>query len=422
MSNGPLHGVRVLEFSVILSGPFCGMQLTDMGADVIKVEPPSGDPVRGRGSTPGMSKGFQIRNRGRRSLTVDLKKPEGREIIHRLIPTIDVVLINYRPGAAERLGVDYETLAAIRPDLIYAEISGYGYEGPMAHLGGTDITASAYGGAVALTDSYEEDGAPRSNHPPIAGDIPSGLAAAMGILAALYHRERTGEGQLVRSSLLRAVLAMTCDANGKDPIEDPNGHDVVLANMERVREAGGSYPELIRARRRSWAPGLYFKGYRAKDGGLVFGANTPAARDAIRRALELNGADTDEPDFDPNVPECLAALRDREQEIVELMKTRTVAEWVERLNAEGAPVSPVNFPEEVSNDPQARLHFVEVPHPIAGTAKMAAPMVDMMRSPTGIQGPAPLLGQHSIEILESAGFTAQEIAHLREVGAVYARE
>jgi crotonobetainyl-CoA:carnitine CoA-transferase CaiB-like acyl-CoA transferase len=420
MPDGPLHGIRVLEFSLILSGPFAGMQLADMGADVIKVEPPSGDPVRNRGPIPGMSKAFQVRNRGRRSLAVDLRMLEGRDVIHRLVLSTDVVIINYRPGSAQRLGVDYETLRAIRPDLIYAEISGYGFEGPMAQFGGTDITASAYGGAVALTDAFEEDGAPRANHPPIAGDIPSGLAAAMGILAALYHRERTGEGQLVRTSLLRAVLAMTSDANGRDPIADPSGRDLIAANLKRAREAGSSYPDLIRARRRAWAPGLYFRGYRAKDGGLVFGANTPAARDAIRRALGLVGTDTDEPGFDPDVPEWLTALKAREQEIVELMETRTVAEWLVRLNAEGAPASPVNFPEEIADDPQAALHFVEVPHPISGSSRMAAPIVDMMASPTRIQRPAPLLGQHSVELLEAAGFSAQEIDYMREIGAVYA--
>ena len=235
MASGPLDGVRVLELSIILSAPFGALHLSDMGADVIKVEqPPLGDATRNRpGNVPGASKFFQMLNRGRRALSVDLTTEQGRELIYRLIPSIDVVLINYRPGVSKRLGVDYETLGKYRDDLIYADIAGYGFEGTLKDHGASDIAASAYGGAIALTDAYEDDWAPRANHPPLAGDTPTGLATAMGIAAALFHRERTGEGQVVRCSLLRTVMMMTCYFNGTDPVADP------AVATSRVRRSRG---------------------------------------------------------------------------------------------------------------------------------------------------------------------------------------
>lgn len=423
MPEGPLHGVRVLEFSIILSAPYAGMQLADLGADVIKVEqPPNGDPARGLGAVvPGHSKYFQVLNRGRKSIAVDLSTPEGKAIIYRLLPSVDVVLHNFRPGIAEKLGVDYETLKQHRPDLVFCEIAGFGYEGPMASFAASDIVASAYGGAISLSDAVEDDGAPRSNKPPIAGDQPTGLAAAIGILAALLHRERTGEGQVVRTSLLRTVISMispTGTSNGLDPVQDPMGRDRLIEVMQEVRDRGGSYEELIEARRANQRPNLFFRAWRAKDGGIVLGALTPTNRSAMRRVLGLEGEDTDDPDFSLDDPQNLEALREREQQVKETLLTRTVAEWFDLFNAAGAPISPVNFPEDLIDDPQAGLHFAEVEHPVVGTTKLVRPLIDMSVTPSGLHWGAPKLGQHNEEILGAAGYSHDEINALLEQGVL----
>ena len=425
MTEGPLHGTRILEFSIILSAPYAGMQLADLGADVIKVEqPPVGDPARNLGAVlPGHSKYFQVLNRGRKSIAVDLSTPEGREVIYRLMPTVDVVLHNFRPGIAEKLGVDYQTLLPYRPDLIFCEIAGFGYEGPMASYAASDIVASGYGGAIALSDAVEADGAPRSNRPPIAGDQPTGLAAVIGILAALLHHERTGEGQVVQTSLLRSVISMTAltgTSNGLDPVQDPRGRDLLVEATRAARERGASYEELLEARRARQRPNLYFRAWRAKDGGLVLGALTPANRAAIRGVLGLEGADTDEPGFSADDPDAIAALYEREREIGETLLTRTVAEWFELFNAAGAPISPVNFPEDLIDDPQAAHHFAEVEHPVAGTTKIVRPMMDLSKTPSGIRWGAPKLGQHNDEVLEAAGYTPSEIEALLEQGVLAA--
>ena len=420
MASGPLDGVRILEFSIIWSGPFAGLHLSDMGADLIKVErPPLGDSSRNRpGGVPGHAKGFQVWNRGRRSLGVDLSDERGRELIHRLIPTIDVVFHNYRPGVIERLGIGYETLRAIRPDLIYGDISGYGYEGPLASHAASDIAASAYGGAVAGTGLADEFGAPVPNRPPLAGDLPTGFATALAIVAALYHRERTGEGQLVRTSLLRSVMGVMGATNNTDPVQDVDGRDVIRAELARVRESGGSYPELLEARSFGRSAGPYFASYAAQDGGLVLGALTPANRALIRDVLGIADQDMDDPGFDPSSAAGVAALDQRADEIRGVLKTRSVAEWIEALSAVGAPASPVNFPEELTDDPQTRTHYTTVEHPIVGTTLQVKPIFEMERSPTAVQGPAPAFGQHNEALAREAGYSDEAIAELQAAGVL----
>ena len=276
--RGPLHGVRVIEFSLIFSAPFAGLQLSDLGADVVKVEPPGGEGFRNLfAAVPANSKIFQSVNRGKRSIELDLRNPGAREVVYRLLPEFDVVLINYRQGVAERLGIGYETLREIRPDLIYAEISGFDPDGPYAHKPASDMVAQAYGGSIALAAKVDEDGAPI--WPPLViGDFPAGLAATIGLTSALYHRERTGEGQRVSVSLLRSVLAMCCHQLNVEPVHDAYGRDLILAELQRVRAAGGDYRDLVAAREgplRTGSPmGIYWRGYSAADGGLVIGALT----------------------------------------------------------------------------------------------------------------------------------------------------
>src|SRR5216110_1919131 len=203
----PLEGIRVIDLTQAMAAPYCTMNLADMGADVIKVEPPGGEETR-RGSTSrnGESASFMALNRDKRGIVVDLKQPRGVEIIHRLTRTADVFVQNYRPGAAGRLGVAYEQLNAINPRLIYCSISGFGATGPYASRGGYDLIAQGMSGIISVTG--DEDGALAKSGIPLS-DLAAGLFGAYGILCALEHREKSGEGQLVDTSLLEAAMALT---------------------------------------------------------------------------------------------------------------------------------------------------------------------------------------------------------------------
>jgi crotonobetainyl-CoA:carnitine CoA-transferase CaiB-like acyl-CoA transferase len=202
-----LAGLRVIDLTQAMAAPFCSMNLADMGADVIKVEPPTGEDMRrGSASRNGHSGTFLTINRSKRGITLDLKQPAGVEVMHRLVTTADVFVQNYRPGAAKRLGVDYETLAALNPRLIYCSISGFGATGPYASRGGYDLIAQGMSGIISVTG--DEDGPPAKAGLPVS-DLAAGLFGAYGILCALEHRERTGQGQLVDTSLLEAAMALT---------------------------------------------------------------------------------------------------------------------------------------------------------------------------------------------------------------------
>src|SRR5256885_5070355 len=203
----PLDGLRVIDLTQAMAAPYCTMNLADLGADVIKVEPPGGEEQR-RGATSrhGHSGSFMAINRNKRGITLDLKTPEGLEVMHRLVRTADVFVQNYRPGAAGRLGVDYETLKRLNPRLIYCSVSGFGGTGPYASRGGYDLIAQGMSGIISVTG--EEDGAPAKAGIPVS-DLAAGLFGAYGVLCALEHRETTGEGQFVDTSLLEAAMALT---------------------------------------------------------------------------------------------------------------------------------------------------------------------------------------------------------------------
>ena len=370
----------------------------------------------------GQSKTFNWLNHGKRSAVIDVRTPQGLEAIHRMIPSIDVFVINFRPGVANRLGIGYETLSAIRPDLVYVDLTGFGTEGPLGDRTASDIVAQAYGGAIAVNGKMDEFGAPMPNGVAV-GDMPTGMTGAMAALAALLHRERTGEGQLVSGSLVRTVLNLTGIQNMREPSSDPVMVDPVVEEMDRVRAAGGSYDDIVAARyklqQQLRGTNLWYGGYRAKDGGLILGALTPANRDAFRRTLGIEGDRHDEPDFDPHDPKNRERADELRKQVREILLTHTVEEWIETFAAAGAPVSPVNYPEHMAADPHAGLMFVDIEHEVVGTQRQMGPLFEMAKTPTAIAGPAPLVGQHTDEVLaELGGYSTKELSALTEEGVI----
>ncbi len=426
--HGPLHGVKVLEFSQIVAAPVCGIQLSDLGADVIKVEPIGGEQTRTGGAVvPLESKGFQALNRGKRSLVVNLKDPRGQALIHRLIADVDVVTINYRLGVAERLNIDYATLSKLNPKLIYWQNTGFGEDGPDAYRAGSDIVAQAYSGLMASDGKVDEDGAPALMANAMA-DRASGIFAAMGICAALYHRSMNGEGQYLTTSLLRSSLSLLGGAVMREPVHDSVTRDPMMQKVEEVRARGGTWQEVVDARQSQQsirlATRLYYGGYRAKDGAVVLGALTTANRDAMRKVLGIYGQEqSSEPDYDALDPENVKKAEEWKRVIREKFLARMVDEWIKVFDEAGVPVSPVHLPEEMADDPQALADGMiwELDHSVTGPQRVAGPAVKMSKTPTAAHRPAPALGEHTTEILGEFGFSEAEAGELYDAGVAFRR-
>lgn len=427
LEGGPLRGVRVLEFTQIIAGPVAGIHLSDLGADVVKIEPPKGEDRRNSGAVvPNEGKYFQSLNRGKRSLTLDLARPEAREVVRRIVPSFDVVISNYRFGVAERLGIDYESLRALRPDIIVACITGFGDHGPHATRAGSDIATQAYSGMIAAEGKIDEDGAPVWLNATPFIDRASAFAAAMAICAALFERARTGRGQEIHLSLLQTALELMSNKVMREPVHDVTVRDPLLQKMQAARASGASYREMIALRDgtvRLTSHRLYYRGYDTKQGALILGAITQQNRDTIRRVLDMHD-DTDSPDFDALAPGADDLVEGWRREIQSRLMERTAEEWEATFVAEGVPASTVSIAEEMSDDPQVVAMGMMAPleHPITGPQRVVGPLARMSATPTAARRPAPALGEHSAEVLAECGFEASEIAALLEAGVMTQHE
>ena len=373
----PLAGIRVLDISQVMAGPFCCMLLGDMGADVIKIEPPRiGDSTRhsmGFRLKGEDSPGFLALNRNKRSIALDLKNPADREVLYALVKTADVLVENARPGVADRLGMGYDTLRAINPRLVYASISGFGHTGPWAQRPGFDLIAQAMSGVLSATGLPGHE--PVKNGIPVA-DLGAGLFAVYGILSALLGREKSGEGQFIDASLLEAALG--------------------LSVWETTELWGtGKSPQPIGTANRMSAP---YQAVQGSDGYFVIGAANQKLwltfLDVLGRP-ELNS----DPRFATN------ALRVANRiELIDVLKPtfakRTVHEWVEALLAAGVPAGPIyNYEQALASDHvAAREMVIDVAHPVEGSFRALGFPVKMRGTPQRVRHPPPLLDQHAADI------------------------
>jgi formyl-CoA transferase len=388
MSTGrtALEGIRVLDVTQVMAGPFCAMQLCDMGADVIKVEPPGGDPMRRMGARAGSdSAGFAALNRGKRAIVLDLKSDAGRRAFQALVPRTDILIENFRPGVMRQLGLDYDTLSVDHPRLIYASISGYGQTGPDAARGGFDLIAQGVSGLMSVTG--EPGGAPVKCGVPLT-DLGAGLFALAAILAALHHRDRSGRGQYIDTSLVEAGLALS-----------------VWEAAEYFAE--GVTPRALGSAHRFLAP---YQAIRCADGHITIGAGTD--RLFIDLCDVLGHAEWAAlPEFaDPP-----ARVRNRSaliERIEAITSGTSKTDWLTKLEARGIPCGPINTYDAAFADPHvlARRMVVEMDHPSLGTLKTLGSPIKMSDTPPDVGRHVPRLGEHTREVLSEAGWTDDDIS------------
>lgn len=391
---GPLSGYRILDTTQMVSGPMAAMILGDQGADVIKIESTTtGDLTRALGGRrAGISPVFATTNRNKRSLAVNLKSDGGRTIVERLVATADAFIQNFRPGTVERLGVDYESLRRIRDNLIYVSISGFGEQGPYADKRVYDPIIQAVSG-LADIQADRTSGRPQMVRL-IVSDKVTALTAAQAITAALLHRCRSGEGQHVRLSMLDAVVSFLW----------PEGMaEYTMKDTERRSERPTQTRDLI---------------FETTDGYITVGAVSDTEWAALTRVLRKPEWQNDERFRSP------AARIRNSQERLELtaavLRGRSSAEWLERLQAEQVPCAPVLRRAELFDNAQIAANglIVEEEHPYAGRIRQTRPAARFEASPAELRLPAPRLGEHTAEILSELGYDRRQIAELLQDGII----
>jgi formyl-CoA transferase len=389
-----LDGLRVLDVTQVMAGPFCAMLLADLGADVIKVEPPAGDSTRQMpGAVGSDSPSFNAVNRGKRSIVIDLKTADGRRVFTALARSADILIENYRPGVMASLGLDYATLSAENPRLIYASISGYGQTGPNRSKGGFDLIAQGISGIMSVTG--DPGGPPVKAGVPIT-DLGAGLFALVGILAALQHRHRAGTGQYVDTSLVDAGVALS-----------------IWEATEYF--SGVGVPEPLGSAHRMNAP---YQAIRCADGYVTLGA----ANDRLfTRLCSVLGHPewAAQPEFADNASR--VANRARLASHIEAITAyEPCRHWLALLDANDIPCGPINDYAQVFADPQvvARGMVVATDHPVLGRLQTLGSPIKMSATPPDVSARAPRLGEHTDAILADAGFSAAEVTALRRAHAV----
>ncbi|MET0568779.1 MAG: CoA transferase [Hyphomicrobiaceae bacterium] len=390
MSEQPLSGINVVDLTRVLSGPFCTMLLADMGADVIKIEPPgSGDTVRGAGDVKaGMSWYFASFNRNKRSLAIDLRSPQGRRVLDRLISKADVLVENFRPGVLGEMGLTQARLDELNPKLIVASINGYGSTGPYVERPAFDFIAQAMSGLMSTTGAPGSE--PMRAAPPLT-DLIAGLYCAFGIVNALHARQKSGRGQRVEAAMVNGMVSMLAYlaseyfAKGKEPERTGNDHPIC-------------------------AP---YSLFRAKDGDI---AVAPATNETLQRFMRTIGLSEmlERAEYKTNAQRH-TKRHELRGPINERLATDTQDNWIERLNAAGVPCGKVLSVGEVFDDPQIKAQdmVLDVDHGPFGSIRMVGFPVKLSETPCAIRRPAPDLGQHTEEVLKGLGLSDTEIGELK---------
>ena len=412
MADSPLKKslghIRVLDLTRVLAGPWCAQNLADLGADVIKIERPgAGDDTRhwgppylrdadGHDTTEAAY--YLAANRGKRSVTVDIASAQGQDIIRALARQSDVVLENYKVGQLKKYGLDYESLKKEKPDIVYCSITGFGQDGPYAQRAGYDFIIQGMGGFMSITGERDDlpGGGPQKAGVAIS-DLMTGMYSTIAVMAALAHRDRTGEGQYIDMALLDVQVAMLANMNTN-----------YLASGQAPKRWGNAHPNIVP-----------YQTFATSDGHIIVAVGNDGQ---FRKFVEAGGR----PELALDERFATNPMRVRHRDtlvplLAEMVKTKTKQQWIDALEAAGVPCGPINNLDEVFENPQvqARRMRVDLPHPTGATVKLVGSPMKMSATPPAYDMPPPLLGQHTEEVLgELLGKSADDIAALKKSGVI----
>ena len=419
---GPLEGIRVLEFGSFVAGPWGGQLLADMGADVVKIEPPAGDPWRHATSfTKNESRVFMALNRGTRSICLDLKEQSAQKALRKLIESADGMISNNRSDTARKLGIDYETVSNTNPKIVYVDITAYGPNGHMADMPGFDLIVQGYTGAVASEGKITKEGQPEVVWSSSYIDFSTGYAAANGILAGIIGRGKTGKGQLVSTSLLSNAIAMqslrVADVKG---IPAPAKMWFDTTRLELI-EKGASYEEIQESYQMAVRPLIYrcyYRSYKTLNGGLALGTLAVHARARLLDVFGLKDPRVTDPEYDDSTPESMLLGENLVKQFEEIFASKTTDHWFKELRSHDIPCEPIRFVEEMADDEQvlANDYVIELDHHTGHKFRTSGPVLQFKNGMPDLKS-SPALGQHTDEVLSDIGFSADEISELRESGS-----
>jgi len=411
--SGPLEGIKVIEFTQIIAGPFGGMLLSDMGAEVIKIEPLEGDPWRGHNEfLPNESRNFIGLNRGKRSLPLNIKDPEGLKIVHKLVETTDVVISNARPDVPKKLGIDYETLSKINPQIIYCDNTSFGRKGPDNWRPGYDLVIQAMSGLIAGENKLEDD-IPKPSAIAVS-DYTTGVVIAWGVSAALYARERTGQGQRIETSLLNTALALQANFIELEEYNKPQ-HEGFTETISALREANTDYSIMRDQHQELFGNNIRFKmyytTYATSNGIIAVGCLNETLRRKASKIIEINDPIFESPPRHASEDEYENMYTNAKNNI----RSNTTNYWLDKFDTVGVPAGPVKFVQELLEDEQILENdmLVELEHTSAGKVKMISPLLKMSDTKLNPKLASPMLGEHTDEILGDLGYSKEKISEFK---------
>jgi crotonobetainyl-CoA:carnitine CoA-transferase CaiB-like acyl-CoA transferase len=417
--SGPLSGIRIIEFSQIIAAPFAGSMLSDMGAEVIKIEPPTGDPWRYAleiiPGVPGYGRSFFALNRGKKGITLDLKNPKTQVVIKKLVEDSDVMIINSRPDVPKKLKLDYESIKSYNSKIIYCSNTAFGRSGPDSHRPGYDLIAQAISGLMS-SENKTINGVPQPIQSSAVADFTTGLGMAWSICAALFHREKTGLGQKIETTLLGSALSLQNGKFFESNTFDNEIRSEFKKNLNDMKEKGSSYMDIQEEYQKmnyKTAHNHYYRTYQVKNGIIAVGCLSEPLRKKMADTLGITDTRFDE-GYDQYSDEALKSNEKLVKIFEAHMIKKTVSDWLNIFDKAGVPSGEVKFVEELTDNPQVIENDLvkEIEHPVLGNIKMVGPMVKMSETPLSIHLPAPELGEHSNEVLKKLGFDDDLISEI----------